>query len=273
MRKSESGFSRPFLIIVGGIVMVLVTGYLWGFQTLVWWQYKHNYAKGLPILNLTPQSLRNAAASSAEGMKLSHAGFEFEVPWADIDKEKTKVAANLAVFTFRSGRVLMFYGPSPKHEDLLSEFEKQMGDKEKQNLRKLFGPEATRTNYAFHEAMLEETPAELRPWMSYREAVRSSMLLMAKAISSVGGETGLFRAGAHGWKGFQFDDPAKQPKKVTLELYDSQDRHVEIIFMGKKNSGFDITQADINRALVTLTPVNPLSASETVAQRGTKLRN
>ena len=267
MKKSESGFSRPFLIIVGSIVLIIVTGYLWGFQTLMWWQYNHKFNIKTPILNLTPRGLPTVVASSAEGMKLLHAGFEFEVPWADLDKEKSKLAGNLVVFAFRSGRAIMFYGPSPTHEDLLSELEKQMGDKENQNLRKLFGPEATKTNYAFHKSMLEETPAELRPWMSQREAVRSSMLLMIKAISSVGGETGLFKVETNGWRGFQFDDPAKAPKKVTLELYDFQDRHVEIIFMTKKDSGADIAQSDINRALETLKPTDQLSASETITPR------
>jgi hypothetical protein len=94
---------------------------------------------------------------------------------------------------------------------------------------------------------------------------------MIKAISSVGGETGLFKASANDWKGFQFDDPAKQPKKVTLELYDSQDRHVEIIFVTKKDA--DITQADINRALETLKPLDQLSASETITPGDSKNHN
>ena len=152
-----------------------------------------------------------------------------------------------------------------------SEDYSQMGDKDNHNLRKLFGPEATKTNYAFHQSMLAETPAELKPWMSQRDAYRSSMLLMVKAISSVGGETGLFKAQANGWKGFQFDDPAKEPKKVTLELYDSQDRHVEIIFMTKKGAGADITQADVNRALETLKPTDP--ASETIPSSNSKILN
>jgi hypothetical protein len=51
---------------------------------------------------------------------------------------------------------------------------------------------------------------------------------LIKGVSSVGGETGVFKVTAGGWNGFQFDDPAKNPKQVTFELYDAQDRHVEI---------------------------------------------
>jgi hypothetical protein len=273
VKKAEAGFSRLFLIIVGSIVLVLVVCYSWGFQTMIWWKFSRDFSKKMPIVNLTPQSLPNVAANSSEGMKLSHVGFEFEVPWADLDKEKSKVVRNLAVFAFRSGRVIMFYGPSPTHEDLLSEIEKEMGDKDHNKLRQLFGPEATRTNYAFHKTLLEETPARLSPWMSRREALRSSFLLTFKIVSSVGGETGLFNVAAHDWEGFQFDDPAKQPTRVTLELYDSQDRHVEIIFLWKKNEGVDVTQADLNRVLQTLKPGDPLFAAETIKPADSKIHN
>jgi len=70
----------------------------------------------------------------------------------------------------------------------------------------------------------------MKPWMSRREAVRTSMLLTSKAISSIGGDTGLFSVQANDWKGFQFGDPAKRPKTITLQLYDSGDRHIEITF-------------------------------------------
>lgn len=271
--KTAAGFSRAFLIITGTIVLLLVTGYLWGFQTMIWWEYRHSFEKKSPILNLTPRDRPNTVASLSEGMKLSHAGIEFQVPWTDLDKEKSKVIGNAAIFSFRSGRVLTIFGPNAAHEGLFSTIEKQMGDQDRQDLRKLFGPEATGTDYAFHKTLLEETPAGLRPWMSQREAYRSSLLLMFKAISSVGGETGLFAIQANGWKGFQFDDPANTPMKVTLELYDSTDRHIEIIFARKQNSGMDITQADVNRVLKTLNLMDPLLGSEAIKPTDLKAHN
>jgi hypothetical protein len=58
----------------------------------------------------------------------------------------------------------------------------------------------------------------MRPWVSRRDAERTSFLLLIKGVSSVGGETGIFKVRAGGWGGFQFDEPARNPKKVTLEL-------------------------------------------------------
>jgi hypothetical protein len=90
--------------------------------------------------------------------------------------------------------------------------------------------------------------------MNEGKAFRLSMLLMLKGSSSVGGGTGLFHAGKQGWKGFQFDDPSKKPNRVTLELYDSKDQHVVIIFLPGKGEGAGITQSDVNRVLQTLAP-------------------
>ncbi len=254
MEKSESGFSRPFLIIVGSIVLVVFAGYMWGFQTVVWWEYK-GFSKKTPILKLTPQDLPNVAPNQAEGMKLSHAGFEFEVPWTDLDPQKSKFVKNIAIYGFDSGRVLEFFGPGPDKEGLLSAAEKSMGDTGGR-LQALFGEEATKSDYAFRRTLLDQTSDELKPWMNQRKAVRVSMLLMIKGIASVGGETGLFKVEQHGWKGFQFDDPNKQPKRVTLELNDDKDQHLEIIFIPGKKADAAITQSDVNRVLQTLAPTS-----------------
>lgn len=248
--------SRAFVIVVAGIVLLLAAGYCWGFQTIVFFKYRANASK-IPILRLTPQLIPPAGASSAKGVRVSHAGFTFELPWADLDDQKSKAAGNFAVYSFRSGRGVMFFGPSPTHEDLLSVVEKVGGP----NVLKAFGPETTKSNYVFQKTMLELTPSRLSPWMDEREAARTSILLMIKAMSSVGGETGVFNVAANGWKGFQFDDPAKRPKRVTLELYDSQDQHVELIFMAGKDPEMGVTQPEINHTLQTLsaTPAKPKS--------------
>ena len=245
-------FSRRFITTAGAITALLFVGYLWGFQTGLSLELRYQ-ARKFPILRLSPQSLPEIAVSQNDGMRLSHAGFVFEVPWKDLDNQRSKTFDNIAVFCFRSGKAVTFFGPSPDHKDLMSEVEKDFGGKA---ALQLFGTEATKSNYAFHRAMLEITPERLKPWMSQREAVRTSMLLTIKAISSVGGETGLFNVNINGWKGFQFDDPAKEPNRVTLELYDAQDRHVEIILGAKP---FDLTQSDVNRILSTLKPLEVAS--------------
>ena len=138
--------------------------------------------------------------------------------------------------------------------------EESFGDK-KGNLRQLFGSDVTRTDYIFRRTMLEMTPSQMKPWTSQRDAIRGSFLLLLKGISAVGGETGIFSVSANGWKGFQYDDPTKKPKRVTLELYDSQDRHVEIVFSSGKSDDSAFSQEDINRVLLTLGSTSARSPS------------
>jgi hypothetical protein len=262
MEKRRFRFSRLFFAIIGGIAFLLLAAYGWGVQTICWWKYRE-YAKTVPVLKLTPQEPPGTQFNPAQGMKLSHAGFEFEVPWTDLDRQKSKIVGNIAIYNFDSGRVLEFFGPGPDKEGLLSATEKSIGDTGR--LRTLFGEEATKSDYAFRRTLLEQTPAKLKPWMNQREAIRVCMLLMIKGVASVGGETGLFKVEQHGWKGFQFDNPDKKPKRVTLELNDSNDQHIEIIFLPGKQGDAGLTQADVNRVLHTLKPLGEPSGSKIIS--------
>jgi hypothetical protein len=247
--RAKFRLSRGLLAAAGTIIFLLAAGYFWGFQTVLCLQQRYQ-ARKFPILNLSPQRPTSVAQSEAEGMKLSHAGFGFEVPWKDLDEQQSKKFNNIAVFRFHSGKVVTLCAPNAGHEDLLESVQKHFGS---DGALQLFGAEAMKSNYALEKTMLELTPERLKPWMSQREAVGTSMLLTMKAVSSVGGETGLFRVDGSGWNGFQFDDPSRKPKRVTIELFDADDQRVEIVLVAKP---FDMTQEEINRIVSTVRPLN-----------------
>ena len=120
-------------------------------------------------------------------------------------------------------------------------------------LRRVLGENATRSDYDLRKAVLEASPRMLKPWISRNEAIRVGTLLSIKAsIDSGHGETGIFRIGANAWKGFQFDDPTERPEKVQIDLYDTHNHHVEMIFKSRKNANVKVTQADVNLAIETL---------------------
>ena len=240
--------SRTFLAVIGSIAFLLFATFAWGFQTLMCIEFRHQAAKH-PILIRTPQPLVPVAPNLQQGTVLSHHGFTFEAPWGDFNPQRSKVVGNWAIFVFDSGLVITFCPPGPTNNDLKSTVQEHLGSDE--SLERVFGRDATKSNYAFHSALLAETPAKLRPWTSQAEVARSDVILMYKAISSVGGDTGLFKVAANGWNGFQFDDPAKAPK-VTLELYGADDRHIEISIASRKDAPIHPTQADVNRILVSL---------------------
>jgi len=250
MAKRRFLFSRSFLLLCGAVIGILAFSYLWGTQTVLAFTLRHQ-AKKAVILDEKPLPIPSLAANSAPGMRLVPAGFSFEVPWDDLDVPNCKFGGNIAVFKFRSGRTLSFFGPSENHEDPLSTVGRSFGEG-KGNKKSLFGPDTTRTNYSFQRALLEATPRDVTPFSPRQAAVRSSMLLIMKRVSAVGGETGLFELQANRWKGFQFDDPSKSPRKVTLEVYDNQDRKVEIVFCPGMPGQAGVSQADINRVLQSL---------------------
>lgn len=251
--------SRSFLSILGGIALILFSAYMWGFQTAVYFMLHHE-AKKTRILDYTPTQMQPVDPNPASGMALSHRGITLEVPWKDLNVDKSRVVGTWAIFAFDSGPIVTLC--TPFKNDIRGAVEKEFGGPKA--IEAVFGPEAVRSDFAFHQAVLQESTTRMRPWMNRQEAVRSSMILLIKAISSVGGETGLYKVAANDWKGFQFDDPSKRPGRVTLELYDGDDRHVEVSVAVRKDSKNPPTQADINRILVSL---HRSDAADTLASK------
>ena len=250
LSRASFKISRRFLIVLGSIFLFILVVQLWGFQTVMCLEMRSR-ARRFPLLNLTPRPLPSLVVDARRGTKLLPNGFAFEVPWSGFDAKRSKLFPYAAVFAFESGHAINFFGSDRIHENLLAEVQKDFGDSQG-NLTLLLGPEATRSDYEFQKTILWATPSEVRPWTGRRESVRASFLLLLKAVASVGGETGLFAVQANGWRGFQLDDPAKGPKRVTLELYDPQDFHVEIVFSTARDGRAKLTQADVNRVLETL---------------------
>src|SRR5713226_5547759 len=94
-----------------GVLGVACVTYLWFFGTQTFFVLEAHYvARKVPFVRRTPMELTDLSISQAPGMNLSYFGYEFEVPWTDIDKEKTKIiGGNKVIIVFRSGNVLMMW--------------------------------------------------------------------------------------------------------------------------------------------------------------------
>ena len=44
-----------------------------------------------PVARVVPTDLKDTSVSEAPGTKLSYFGYEFEVPWSDLDESQTKL--------------------------------------------------------------------------------------------------------------------------------------------------------------------------------------
>lgn len=53
---------------------------------------------------------------------------------------------------------------------------------------------------------------------------------------------------------------SRETKQITFELYDAQDRHVEVVFHPGRDAAASIPQADVNRVLLTLSPIDRVAS-------------
>ena len=74
--------------------------------------------KAPAVTRIVPTDLKDPTVSQAPGSRLSYFGYEFEIPWNDIDGTQTMLYAkdkpNRVVLVFRSGLKLMITALPPR---------------------------------------------------------------------------------------------------------------------------------------------------------------
>jgi hypothetical protein len=252
-------------ILIGlGTVVAIGIAYLWLFGTQTFLALEtRSAARKLPFIRLTPVALTDLSISMAPGMKLSYVGYEFEVPWTDLDETRSKVVGgNKAIIVFRSGNVLSVWS-GPPHElrdGLLKEWKM-----DRETLVRVFGPESVDSDYDFVRTILEATPQSVSVFGSRRRAVSQGMLLMIKAICVPGDpDSGIFAVRGEEFRGFQYGRPPQRPpKRLNVELF-PENAHIELMFGQKPNGPVTITQPDVSRVVQTIRAAPATQA--TVAQ-------
>jgi hypothetical protein len=243
-----SKWTRTLLAL--GITVIFVGAYCWlfGFQTMSAVLVRYEYRK-LPEVAKTPIALADLSISSVEHKKVTCFGYEFELPWDDVDEPKDKTTGQIHVAAFRSGNAFWFSTFPPK--SFVNEVMKT-AKLDPQGFRQLYGDAAFESDYGFHKIMLQMTPSEITPLVSRRQAAAGAMLLLIKAISMPRADSGIFSIQTPDSQGFQFQSPQSRPFKITDELY-SNDGGVDVMFFQKAGgSAPGISQAEINRVIQSI---------------------
>jgi hypothetical protein len=240
-------------ILIGLFVVVLVcVAYLWffGFQTLIALEARYLTRKA-PVVRVAPAQLKDFSISRSPGRKLSYFGYEFEVPWNDVDEAKSGLIpdSNKAMIVFQSGNSLSVWHGSPRAflNTVLS------NDKIDQNtLRRIVGDEALQSDYLLYRTILQMTPGKMTPFESQSDVANQALLLLVKGICMPpGSESGVFAVGAGEFSGFQFGRPANPSGELSVRLF-SDSSSLNFIFVQKAGGSAVISQPDINRILHTL---------------------
>lgn len=211
--------------------------------------------KAPPVAYVMPRDLADSTVSPAPGMKLSYLGFDFEIPWNDLDEATPRVTpsdhSDRAILRFRSGLLLELSRlPVRNFPDFVS---KEYG-MPAQQVDSVFGSGAATSDYLFHKGLYEFTPERMHYW-AVSPSVHSSeqLALMMKSFApSKSAETGVFKVQNQYCRGFQLGDPAITTSSLRLDLF-FDDGGVEVIIRQVRyGNPARIAQSEINRIVQSL---------------------
>jgi len=206
--------------------------------------------KAPAVARIVPTDLRDQTVSEAPGSRLSYFGYEFEVPWNDLDETQTKLypkdKPNRVVLVFRSGLRLMITALPPR--ELIDGISGELKTSP-QKMEATFGKEAVTSDYNFVKTLYEFTPDTMHHWsISSRTFSRETMLLILKSLApSKCAETGIFKVQNQSMKGFQQRNAESRDNGVVVNLY-SDDGSVQFIFTEENyNLSARVTQPEIKK--------------------------
>ncbi|MGH9686518.1 MAG: hypothetical protein ACRD5K_05440 [Candidatus Acidiferrales bacterium] len=244
---------RRVLLWVGVAAAAAGCVWLFGFQTATALMFRHEY-RNVPEASETPVPLRDVSISGNSHRQVSWFGYNFELPWDDVDEARSRTVRNIRVTAFHSGNTLSFYAfPARNFVDEI-EKDQALGA---ESFRRFYGTRALQSDYGFYKIMLGITPEKISPFGSRQQVARDSMLLITKVVTMPSAGTGIFSIQANDWRGFQFGEPSRSPAQVTDELYGNEGG-VNFIFFLKSTAagGLSISQPEINRVLQSLHKVS-----------------
>jgi hypothetical protein len=206
-----------------------------------------------PVARVVPTDLKDQSVSQAPGKKLSYFGYEFEVPWSDLDESQTKLYPNdkpektRVDLRFRSGLRLLATALPPR--GWANELAIDMKTSP-QRIEATFG----QSDYRLEKTLYEFTPDKMNHWtLSQRVHMREEFLLIIKSIAVLdSANTGIFNIQNQESRGFQQGNPQVRQDGIEVRLC-SDEGSIEFLFLqkGYQNST-GVTQAEINRIVQSL---------------------
>src|SRR5258708_12645416 len=102
-------FKWKRVLITTGVVVIVGGVYLWlfGVQTASALIVRYSYRK-MPDVAKTPVRLSDLSISKMPHRQVSYFGYEFDLPWDDVDEQKDKTFGTIRVSYSRSGNPSWF---------------------------------------------------------------------------------------------------------------------------------------------------------------------
>jgi hypothetical protein len=221
--------------------------------------------KALAITRVVPVDLKDDSVYTGLGNRVSYLGYEFEVPWNDLDESKTelfpkdKPNKTVVRLHFRSGLQIVAIAGQP--HSFADQFTKTEWKMSPEAFAAVFGHNAPTSDYEFMKRVLDFSPDKMHHWaFSPALHAREEVLLLTKSVLPTSfATTGIFRIRNATYRGFQQGNPGTRQQAVLIDLYSSSDSF-EIVFLQKNDTDLTgITQPEINRVVQSLHKISPAS--------------
>jgi len=197
---------------------------------------------------IVPTPLSDLSINRSPGKRFAYLGYEFESPWTEVNKERK--GESIAVLNFSGGEVISI----SKGSNILGSM-RQEAMRRGADIRDVFGDQATGSNYAMHSKILYLTPRDLRLFSAPQQMVANSILLSLKKIWTGTAKGDLYSFQTEWVRGFQEGSPARN-NVVTIDAFDEQDHEIEFLIGTEPHASGKFSQADINRILFSLRPMD-----------------
>ncbi len=205
-------------------------------------------AKTVPaVAGVIPTDLSDHSVAQAPGLRLSYVGYDFDVPWTDLDEAKTvlypkhKREKTEVVLAFHSGLRLMVTAVPAR--EFAREFAAEFTTSP---------PQPRISDYVLARDIYEFSPEKMH-YLSLSSELQSrdqAMLNLKSILSAKPAENGIFNIQSASYKGFQQGNPQVRQDSLLVTLY-SDDGSVQLKFW-QKDYPAGVTQAEINRIVQSL---------------------
>lgn len=204
-----------------------------------------------PITKIVPTDLTDKSIAQTSGEKVTYFGYEFEVPWSDLDQTQTKLYPKdkpdkcVVDLHFHSGLRLFVTAVLPR--ELIDSLAQEV-KMPPQKIESALGS----SDYQIIKTIYDFTPDHMHHWRE-RAAMRDQSLLVLKSIIlSNSANTGIFNVQNQTFRGFQEGDPRVQKNNILVHLF-SDEGSIEFILIQKDyGNSIGITQPEINRIVQSL---------------------
>src|SRR5215472_2922135 len=158
-------------VVCGVAFPLAVLAYLYAPPLALYYNVRRN-AKEDPSLARVPEPLPTQRIAQAVGQKLTLYGVEFQVPWSG--KAQVKELKRLVRIQFQQGQFVLLSDPSHG----LNRIKVLKENGRSQEVERVWGSDAVRSDYALMNAVLHVTPKDITLWMPRIQLVRNSTFLM-----------------------------------------------------------------------------------------------